>query len=149
MENRTRCSFCDGRRHRKYLENRGPEVRDKASIVADPDIHRRASEKYRLKDPKKCITATTKSNRKIRLEVLEHYGKICKCCGVTNYEFLTLHHVNNDGATHRKEIGAHIYRWAKKNGFPNSLEVNCMNCNWAKGKYGYCPHEMERVNDNK
>jgi hypothetical protein len=142
---RSRCSHCKTRQHNKYLQKRKPNVRNRSEIKAkaDPDNRKRAMAAYRAKNTAKCIAATKASNRKLRLEVLSHYGNACACCGNNTYEFLTLHHKNNDGATHRKEIGTKIYMWAKRNGFPDSLEVNCMNCNWAKGKYGTCPHERK------
>ena len=33
--------------------------------------------------------------------VLDHYGRACSCCGETEPAFLTIDHVNNDGAEHR------------------------------------------------
>lgn len=36
-----------------------------------------------------------------------------------------------------------FYRWIKKNGFPDSVQVLCWNCNCAKGIYGYCPHSTQ------
>ena len=92
---------------------------------------------------------TLESNKRYRqnkrLEILEHYGKICKCCGETQLEFLTIDHINNDGAQHRRDLGkgASSYNvWLDiiRNGFPPDFQILCMNCNWAKGKYGKCPH---------
>lgn len=70
----------------------------------------------------------------------------CTCCGETRIEFLTMDHINNDGAEHRRKIGRgnHITYWLRKNGFPEGFQVLCINCNFAKGHYGYCPHEIER-----
>jgi len=83
-------------------------------------------------------------NRKQRLMVLEAYGNCCQCCGESVYEFLAIDHVNGDGAKHRKEIGErNLYRWLIKNNFPSGFQVLCHNCNFAKGHYGKCPHQME------
>jgi hypothetical protein len=87
---------------------------------------------------------------RLRLATLRIYcagEPFCQCCGEAHLEFLSLDHVNNDGNTHRREIGAGgtaLYRWAKKNSYPPSLQVLCSNCNWAKARYGECPHERER-----
>ncbi len=87
---------------------------------------------------------------KRKVFVLGHYGATplrCACCGDSHIEFLTLDHVNNDGAAHRKEIGAgQIYDWLIDNGFPAGFQVLCMNCNFAKGKSRdhVCPHQLER-----
>ena len=71
----------------------------------------------------------------------------CACCGETQREFLTIDHINENGAAHRKEVGKGktIYKFIIKNNFPNDLQILCFNCNW--GKYvndGVCPHVNER-----
>jgi hypothetical protein len=105
--------------------------------------------KYRLTNKEKCAMATEKHKIKVRLEVLNHYGAVCACCGELRYEFLTIDHVNNDGAKHRREtkMGAGICYWLKKNNYPDGFQVLCMNCNWAKSRYGGCPHKRENMQD--
>jgi hypothetical protein len=76
-----------------------------------------------------------------REKVISHYGKKCKCCGETEMKFLTIDHINNDGAEHKRSIGGvDLYNWIIKNNFPDTFQVLCWNCNCAKGKYGVCPH---------
>ena len=82
----------------------------------------------------------------LRAEVLAAYGGRCTCCGEAENHFLALDHVAGDGAAHRREIaksvdGGSLYRWAKLNGYPPSLQIHCHNCNLAKGFYGQCPHQ--------
>ena len=80
-----------------------------------------------------------------RAAVFDHYGHECECCGDRHPEFLTIDHINGDGAKHRKAIGQNsIYRWLVANEFPPGFRVLCMNCNWTRGLYGHCPHEEER-----
>jgi len=83
---------------------------------------------------------------KVKDIVFVHYGKFCACCKCTESVFLTLDHVNNDGAKHRKEIGTGnqaLYRWVIKNNFPDSIQVLCFNCNCGKAKNkGICPHKV-------
>jgi hypothetical protein len=82
-----------------------------------------------------------RQRKQLRKETLEAYGNRCACCGETTPEFLTIDHVANDGAKHRKEIGSRIYEWLKENGFPKSnFQLLCFNCNCTKGIYGECPH---------
>jgi hypothetical protein len=84
--------------------------------------------------------------RHLRMEVVLAYGGKCSCCGEWRYEFLNIHHVSNDGASHRREIGHRsddICRWLKKNNYPNNVKILCHSCNFSIGKYGYCPHEEE------
>jgi hypothetical protein len=73
----------------------------------------------------------------------DHYGgPQCACCGEGEYEFLTIDHINGDGAAHRRQMGSRrdIYRWLKQNNYPPGFRVLCMNCNFALGYHGYCPH---------
>jgi 5-methylcytosine-specific restriction endonuclease McrA len=86
----------------------------------------------------------------IKTETIAKYGGKCVCCGETNIEFLSIDHVNKDGMAHRETLvgrdrraGARFYIELKRLGYPNDppLVVLCMNCNAARGSYGYCPHE--------
>ncbi len=77
-----------------------------------------------------------------------HYGEKCTCCGETEPLFLTIDHVNNDGAAHRRSMpdgryatGERMYRWLRDNDFPAGFQVLCMNCNLGKQRNGgVCPH---------
>lgn len=86
---------------------------------------------------------------KLRTEAIRHYSNgtmKCNCCGESHDEFLTIDHVNNDGAAHRKTLNTRgIGAWLKKAGYPSGFQVLCMNCNCAKQWYGMCPHEAERL----
>jgi len=81
----------------------------------------------------------------LRAETLDAYGNRCNCCGESTPEFLSVDHINNDGAAHRREAklsgGSRFYEWLKKHGFPKDrFQLLCYNCNFAKGRYGECPH---------
>lgn len=78
----------------------------------------------------------------MRMMVMDQYGgPVCACCGETIYSFLTLDHVHNDGAEHRRQIGKHLYRWIIENDYPEGFQVLCMNCNFGKHQNGgVCPH---------
>lgn len=85
--------------------------------------------------------------KKLKNIILDHYGHKCACCPETIYEFLTVDHINNDGAKHRKSLGnigksgRLFYKWIIDNNFPKDLQIMCWNCNWAKWRYGKCPHQ--------
>ena len=99
---------------------------------------------------------TRQRNRRhtIKRKVFSHYGDACACCGETESAFLSMDHINEDGARHRKEItgkkrgmtgsGCWIYPWIIKNNFPNTLQILCFNCNWAKS-HGGCPHQNKSI----
>ena len=80
-----------------------------------------------------------------RLQVLNHYGAKCNCCNEDQLGFLTIDHINNDGAKQRKELNySHIYPWIIRNHYPNTLQILCMNCNWGKRwNKGECPHKQK------
>lgn len=93
------------------------------------------------------------------------YGSACACCGEARVEFLSIDHIDPVSASKPRvtrfgsrngerrtppvrpsnRSGHGLYRWLKKNGYPEGFRVLCMNCNWARGKFGYCPHERERA----
>lgn len=83
-------------------------------------------------------------NKKSRVEnrnkFLDMYGRICNCCGEMQVEFLTMEHKLGQIGEKRKESGDTGYRIAVKEYRPDLYETLCMNCNFAKAKYGYCPH---------
>jgi hypothetical protein len=91
----------------------------------------------------------------LRKKVLDHYGNRCACpgCECDDVRFLTIDHVNNDGAEHRKKLGGgrrgcntlSMLRWIIKNNYPDTIQPLCMNCNSAKEWYGICPHVTDRL----
>ena len=107
---------------------------------------------WRMQNRSRHLKMQTEYDRKIRHKVLYFYsnGKMeCGCCGETENKFLTLDHINNDGAEHRRNTKGHTFGWLIRNGMPTGFQVLCMNCNFAKGKYGECPHETRRRNGRR
>lgn len=87
-----------------------------------------------------------------RAKLYAAYGGKCACCGESEMAFLSIDHVNNDGAEMRRD-GVHssggtaFYQWLVKSGFPPGFQVLCMNCNVGKHRNGgVCPHQS-RCND--
>lgn len=92
---------------------------------------------------------------RVRREVLNAYGGMkCNCCGETEEQFLTLDHINNDGAAHRREllgksgkvpgVTGSLYGSLKKKGYPPGFQVLCMNCNFSKFRNGgICIHQAK------
>lgn len=82
--------------------------------------------------------------RDLRTEVFNAYGHYCNCCGIDQYEFLTIDHVHNNGAEERREIGNNmkIVRKIIEDGFPSGYQVLCWNCNAAKQYHNGCPHVL-------
>lgn len=88
-----------------------------------------------------------KRRAELKDAVFSHYGYICVCCGETNLTFLTIDHVNSDGAQHRKKLGrgghtVTMYRDIIKRNFPPDFQILCYNCNCGRARNnGICPHQ--------
>ena len=97
----------------------------------------------------KNLVASRKWNLDLKIEVLGHYGGICKCCKETDIRFLTIDHIHGGGGAQRKEIfkykgagSSAFYLWLKRNDYPEGYQVLCWNCN--SGRHyngGICPHK--------
>lgn len=136
----------------------------------DPERKRQADREWRERNSEECkarareryrrLTLSQRDcqreyarnhNNRLKREALEHYGGIfCRCCGESELLMLSLDHIANDGAKHRKSLTGSTrlmpqvsYIWAKKNNWPPIFQVMCMNCNWARHwSNGICPHEI-------
>jgi len=96
--------------------------------------------------------------QKVRHEAIMAYGGyICACCGETEPRFLTLDHMNNDGANHRRSLGWTIsngrgcggamLNHLRHTGYPPGYQILCMNCNFGKAHNGgVCPHITAHAN---
>jgi hypothetical protein len=93
-----------------------------------------------------CLASDTERRRRLKRAAFDHYGgSSCACCGETHEEFLCIDHLAGTGAEHRRAdpTANTIYRWLKKNDYPEGFRVLCHNCNMSLGAFGYCPHEKE------
>jgi hypothetical protein len=85
-----------------------------------------------------CRAQREQAQQKLRL--LSSLGWKCACCGETMPAFLTLEH-KLGRVEHKGLTTFQIYARAAKEGWPtNKYELLCMNCNFAKGHFGECPH---------
>lgn len=101
------------------------------------------------------VTFTKTSSKRRRLYTILKYGGKCVCCGNSNFRYLQLDHVNDDGRQHREQMktkngkygGTQLWKWLKTNNFPPALQVLCGNCHTAKSWYGGClPEDHEICN---
>lgn len=99
----------------------------------------------------RCINCKIKVDqgwKKRKAIVYNAYGGFnCSCCGETEEAFLSIDHINNDGAEQRRngQRGASIYPWLIKHGFPSGYQILCHNCQWGKRTYGICPHQQQKI----
>ncbi len=94
---------------------------------------------YRATHKEEIYDIFKKWKRGLKEEILTHYGGgKCACveCGFDVIVALTIDHIENNGAEHRrtlKEAGtAFTYTWLKREGFPEGFQTLCMNCQWIK-----------------
>lgn len=112
-------------------------------VLEDPDYHKKRY--WQRRDEQLAHNkARTRAQKEL---VISHYSKglmACNCCGESILEFLTVDHIDNNGAEHRAKIGKTnaFYVHLIKNNFPEdyNLQVLCFNCNITKAQYGSCPH---------
>ena len=81
---------------------------------------------------------------RIKYDVMQRYGGECFCCGEDRIGFLTLDHINDDGAARRQSGehsgGGHFYKRLRKAPLDPHLRVACYNCNCGRRATGVCPH---------
>jgi hypothetical protein len=122
---RRRCLLCNRQRANSHYATRKTIVskRNKKKYRENPSHYKAKAMKYKVL---------------LRFEALNKYsgGRLeCAKCEETEYRFLCLDHLDNDGAIHRKTLkaGGHaIYGWVKKAGYPAGFQVLCHNCNHLK-----------------
>lgn len=114
---------------------------------------------YRAENPEKWSGYNKKHRLKLKRQVMDAYGGACACCGETELTFLTIDHINDDGAEHRRQLaaekggswgqaGSPTYRWLRDNGFPEGFQVLCANCNCGKQwNGGVCPHQVRAAGE--
>ena len=94
-----------------------------------------------------CLAYERARALELKNETFGAYGGHCVCCGETDYRFLSIDHINNDGNKHRKEgiTDKGLWRWLKKQGYPkDNFQLLCFNCNLGKRiNGGICPHKEE------
>ena len=99
-----------------------------------------------------CRPCHAKNNSKlndgVKRGIFLHYSPgipKCACCGESNFVFLTLDHINNDGAIHRKTCasGSATYYWIRRNNYPPIFQVLCWNCQHPKAIGQICPHQIK------
>jgi len=124
IKNNKKCSTCG---KIKKLEDFYHSKREKSGV------------EYQCKE---CSSKRQKELRKQNWKkILDYYGKKCFCCGETHTEFLTIDHAEGNGAEHRRKLNrGRLYAHIVKEKFPKNFRLACMNCNFAIGIHGHCPH---------
>jgi hypothetical protein len=79
----------------------------------------------------------------VKLTVFAHFGFKCNCCGETQIMFLSLDHISGIDKSGKSRNKEQIYQECIRDKFDSTkYQLLCMNCNFAKGHWGECPHKL-------
>jgi hypothetical protein len=146
--------------YRKKVASLSPEALVEARAATNERQNRRRVTFLAALPPDQLVAwrlELNSGNAKVRNGVKEQVylaygGYVCACCGETEKLFLSIDHVANNGAAHKREFklrtSTEVYFWLRKMNFPPGFQVLCMNCQWGKrNNNGICPHQV-RCNDH-
>ena len=95
----------------------------------NPDIYKKHSKNQAIEAAFKCLSYY-KKGKKIE----------CVFCKESEYEFMSLDHIDGNGSEHRRlngyKSGTSTYLWAIRNNYPPIFQVACMSCNHARSRRG-------------
>lgn len=132
----------DGKEHYRRYGHKS-RARLKKWKKENLEYHKEQQRKYRAENAEKRRTDEKLRRESLKLEILEHYGKKCVCCGESITEFLCIDHIDEGGNKQRKKIGGGtaFQRWIKKNNFPSNFRILCHNCNACVCAHRKCIHK--------
>ncbi len=87
--------------------------------------------------PEKYLTRNKLAKQRQRDRVLDYYGAVCACCGETGRIVLTVDHIIALKVSGQKRR-ANLPQQVITEGFPDTYQILCRNCNWAKGTEPEC-----------
>lgn len=156
-ETKKRCAKCDtvkpfSEYHKSSRSQTGARSECKACQKAYMQVYVKANSEHRNNLARKWRglnheyykSLNRKYTRELREEVVNALGGQCTCCGESNFAFLAIDHIQNDGKDHRAKVGTSsgVYRDVRRQGYPkDKFQILCHNCNVAKQIYGECPHK--------
>ena len=136
----SRCRDCISQQNRAYYERNAKAVK----------AHVRKRYWGNIEAMRAASNAETKRRyHAVKTDVVLGYGGKCTCCGERDIRFLTIDHVEENGA-HLRRIGAHptglpFLKWLRKRNYPTDFQLLCYNCNCGKHRNaGVCPHKDPR-----
>lgn len=169
-----KCPGCGRKSRAKYIPGHLILIRKDILVKDFPDDtrdHITFTEYYQLPSKERGrisvdmytndVLEETKSGRRLmkrkrrdttKLMIVTAYGKVCNHCGETYLPVLTMDHVLENGAEHRKKIGKGsgklrtwiMTRYAETGKWPKDIQLLCYNCNIAKYRNGgVLPDELK------
>lgn len=115
---------------------------------------------YKIKNREKIKVQGRLYRGGVKLKLLIFYSKTDppQCCDpfhmhddpFIDVRALTIDHINNKGAEHRREMrkdGISFYRWLIKNNYPDGYQCLCINCQFIKEAESK-GHTLQLLKDN-
>jgi len=106
---------------------------------------RKSRRKWRRENKEKCRKGLRKYREVLKKEVFTYYSNGIPKCAVCNFcdiRALTIDHINDDGAKHRRALskksrgnqagGSKTYQYLRSKKYPSGYQVLCANCNLIK-----------------
>ena len=140
----TTCKECKKIVDKRYQENNKDKIKIRRHdyYLGNKDTIIKKVRKYIDENPDRRCIWSRQVRLRLKREVFAHYcGTIdikCALCPETDINLLSIDHINGDGAKHRREMmdrsfgGNRLYRWLRKQGYPDGFQVLCMSCQYKK-----------------
>jgi hypothetical protein len=138
-----RCSVCRDKNEEWYSATRDKRKKYAREYRSNrPGLSTRYNRNHYERHGVEIKARKYDERRLLRIEIFAAYGgPRCSCCGESESLFLTIDHIENNGADHRRKDKRNLYERLKQQGFPPGFQVLCRNCNWGKhANGGVCPH---------
>lgn len=115
----------------------------------DPEYHYYRKSEWYMRTRETRLVQMRNWRRSIHASAIKNLGSKCSCCAETHVTMLEVDHVNNDGASERREDNRNNFRtYQRIRDFPESrtrYQVLCSNCNHSKLRNrGICEHKTEQ-----
>lgn len=137
MKRTTHCKMGHERTPDNVAKNRGCKICKNNYYEKHKEAYIASATKYQQEHGFERRDRVNKRCAELKVEVLTHYSPNQKLncswegCTTTDIDMLSLDHINNDGAQHRKLMsnagGKNTYQWVKKHNYPEGFQTLCMN----------------------
>lgn len=146
-------AFCREKYLVQYIDKNRDKISDQQKRYRKENLEKIkiAYKEYYDKNKDRLLKDKQVKNQDYKREAIDAYGSVCQCCSEYRLQFLSIDIIAPGGRELHKKIGygPAFYRWLRKQDYPkDNYQCLCMNCNFAKGMFGVCPHIIERENIN-
>lgn len=126
-------------RQRKYREKNPEKCREACRKwrKENPEIFSQSKRRWHGENKQWRKEWLSRRRKQMKDAAFNAYGGYqCVHCKESDPVVLTLDHVNNDGAQHRKNLGnkggTEFFEVLRRENYPSGFQVLCRNCNWRK-----------------